>query len=548
MDITLRKLKAAARRNPCDPQLAHALGSTFFELGRHRKALKWLKRATKAAKDDLTIRQSLTKTLLALGMAPRAAEQLEKSVAASPLNVELKLLLGDVYTGMPGGSQRASSLFCKMIEDVPECKAAYHALARLYVEDSTPAAAAKQMLSLLRRRDLSLHMAEALCSALEHFGRYEELIGCCHDLLKLYSSNILGLVLRARANVALGNVHEATQDYVLACRLGPGDEIANLDYLRHLLRLGMWRDAQTKFRASLQQRSSNTIDAKRDWDGSRAVGARLLIDTLTGHGDLIQFSRFAALAHEEHLRVIVRCPAILAELLSTVPSITKVVPRYESCPGYDYRTQASHLGILLARDWNSIGDCVPYVHVPATVRDRWARRLGTSRNELRVGICWAGGSLWQSDPYRARSVPFETFARITEAIPNVKTYSLQVGSVTTDILFNKSKIENLGAQVQSFMDTAAAMLGLDLIITVDTAVAHLAGAMNIPCFVLLPVYPCWRWGISSRTTAWYPSMRLFRQTRPGCWQDVVNFVRDEVANKACSRFQSNQRASVPRLA
>jgi hypothetical protein len=177
---------------------------------------------------------------------------------------------------------------------------------------------------------------------------------------------------------------------------------------------------------------------------------------------------------------------------------------------------------------------VPYLHAAPAAVERWARRLAGTGSGLKVGLAWAGNPQHAAD--RRRSIPVERLAGLTQT-PGVRFYCVQVGERAQDLELlppGGARVLDLAPELTDFAETAAALANLDLLITVDTAVAHHVGSTGRPCWVMLPFSPDWRWLIGRSDSPWYPSLRLFRQDNPGAWDGVLRRIGEEVSALAAA--------------
>jgi len=258
------------------------------------------------------------------------------------------------------------------------------------------------------------------------------------------------------------------------------------------------------------------------WDGSPLAGRTLLLHAEQGLGDTIQFSRYAKLARNSGGRVVLECPAKLAALLATVPGVNEVLPQGAPPPPFDVHAPLGSLPGLCGTTLNNIPAATPYLKVAEEFRRKWRQRLGTAGGR-RIGLVWAGNPLHAEDARRSCSL--EALAPLAR-VAGVRWCSLQFGERAAEAARPPQgwRIEDLSGETADFRDAAAALEQLDLLISVDTAMAHLAGALARPVWLLLAYVPDWRWLLGREDTPWYPTMRLFRQPRPGDWASVVDAV------------------------
>jgi tetratricopeptide (TPR) repeat protein len=267
------------------------------------------------------------------------------------------------------------------------------------------------------------------------------------------------------------------------------------------------------------------------WQGETFIGKTLIVHCEQGFGDSIQFARFLPEVKKRGGRVIFHVQEALLPLFESFAGIDEIdtLSRrpWESLTADLYvplLNVAACLGVTL----ESIPAQTPYLHAGEPEKTRWRQRLASDKP--RVGIVWAGNPNHVNN--RNRSIPMEALARLSDH-PGIQLYSLQKDIPIHDVRMLKDRygILSLGNDFDDFGDTAAALACLDLIITVDTAIAHLAGAMARPVWVLLPFLPDWRWMLHRTDSPWYPTMRLFRQPQAGDWEQVLNNLKDELRTR-----------------
>ncbi len=264
------------------------------------------------------------------------------------------------------------------------------------------------------------------------------------------------------------------------------------------------------------------------WDGSRLDGRRILLWAEQGLGDTIQFIRFAPLVKAAGGAVLVECQPALAGLLASAPGVDGVVPFGEAPPDFDVHLPLQSLPRVLGTTPETIPAEVPYLKPDPALVERWRARMGES-GAFRVGLCWAGNPRQAND--RNRSMPGAQFAALA-GIPNVELFSLQCGPRAGELA--GVPVAHLGGEFRNVADTAAAIANLDLVISVDTMVAHLAGALGKPVWTLLSAAADWRYPAGGDAMPWYPGMRLFRQARPGNWTEPIGRVAEGL-RRAASR-------------
>ena len=259
--------------------------------------------------------------------------------------------------------------------------------------------------------------------------------------------------------------------------------------------------------------------AQTRWDGSSLSGKTILLYAEQGFGDTIQFIRYVHLLVEYDTEIIVECQPELLQLFKNIGAIKKTIVVGESAPKFDVNASLLSLPRILGTDLNSIPVKSPYLYTKSGSHTDLEMC-----SEYKVGIVWAGNLKHPND--NNRSVELQQFSVLFD-VEACQFFSLQVGKRRNDIIryHYSNTIIDLGGDFSNFSDTAAAILELDLVISVDTAVAHLTGALGKPIWVLLPFMPDWRWLLERENTPWYPTMRLFRQTDTRDWAGVLQKVR-----------------------
>ncbi len=267
------------------------------------------------------------------------------------------------------------------------------------------------------------------------------------------------------------------------------------------------------------------------WRGEPLVGRTLLLYAEQGRGDTIQFVRFARLARAAGGRIVLQCQRELLDVMETVAGVDAVYEDDGSTPPCDVQCPLMSLPAVFGLDLGSVGAPLPYVSADPVRRAHWRAVLGLTNTDLacgfRIGLVWAGTPTHPND--RNRSIPLPDLAPLLE-VPGLRWFSLQVGPSRAAAVEagGGGRLEDIGHRLGNFADTAAVLADLDLVVTVDTAVAHLAGALHRPAWVLLPYAPDWRWLLERSDSPWYPTLRLFRQTAPGDWSPVVAAVADSL--------------------
>ncbi len=261
------------------------------------------------------------------------------------------------------------------------------------------------------------------------------------------------------------------------------------------------------------------------WEGQHFGGQTLLLHFEQGLGDTLMFVRYAARAKALGGRVLLAAQVPLADLVTTCPGVDVVIPHGAPLPPFDFHLPLMSLPRVFQTDLESIPAEVPYLDIPEKVPNReWiAQTLAESQGLTRIGLVWAGNRSHKGDAQR--SIPAAAF-ELLAPLPGVAWHSFQIDTAEPPLL---PGLTSLDPMLRNLSSAAYALSGMDLLITVDTALAHLAGALGIPTFLLLPFFPDWRWLLGRNDSPWYPSMRIYRQPAPGDWTGVLQQVFEDLS-------------------
>ncbi len=342
----------------------------------------------------------------------------------------------------------------------------------------------------------------------------------------------LGFCLAAKGQFA-----QALEHYRRALAIDPSFAEAHFNSALALLAQGRfaegWTEYEWRWRRSDVPRKPE-FD-RPEWDGSPLEGRTILLYTEQGYGDSIQFVRYASVLASRGARVVVLAQPALRDLLQTVPGVARVAALGEPLPAFDCHFPLLSLPLALTTTLASVPQLVPYLAADPRATEKWRAELaGVDRawgRAIKVGLAWASEPRNQIAPMK--SVNFDQLAAL-RSVAGVRFYSLQLGQAARQASEPTAPIEvtDLSGRIASFADTAAIIANLDLVISIDTAVAHLAGAMGKPTWTLLQHTPDWRWHPIGETSLWYPTMRLYRQASAGDWQSVMARVAADLARFA----------------
>jgi len=498
LDEAVASHREALRYRPDYADAHNNLGVALRELGRLDEAVLCYRQALRFQPDDPVVLNNLSIALQEQGRLGEAIACYRESLRLSPSYAEAHSNLAGALREQ-GHLAEAIASYRQALSCKPDSAAVHNNLG------------------------IALQEAGRLAEAVAHFRQAVHLQPEFAD-----AHNSLGVTL-----VEQGQVAEAEASYRQALRYRPDHAAAHRNLGMALLLLGRfaegwpeyeWRRRCPEFRLPLFPQPW--------WDGSDLGGKTILLSAEQGLGDTLQFIRYAALVKERGARVIVGCPKPLARLLATCPGVDRVVTSGAELPPFDVQAPILSLPGLFQTTPATIPAPVPYLSADAASVERWRREVGSGR-EFQVAIAWQGNP---TNVDRQRAVPLVQFAPLAR-VAGVRLIGLQkdYGREQLPPLAARLGLLDLGCRVDDFLDTAAVLANVDLVITVDTALAHLAGTLGVPVWVALRSAADWRWLRQREDSPWYPTMRLFRQTEPENWEEVFARIARELADLAAVR-------------
>lgn len=366
--------------------------------------------------------------------------------------------------------------------------------------------------------------------ALRKQGNYAEAIKNCTKAIQLKPNCADAYNTMASAMRMQGRHLEAIENYRQTLQLKPDYAEVHTNLGMTLLLNGRFEEGWAEYHWRVY--AGNVTYPHRyevpRWDGSFFNDKRLLIHYEQGFGDTLQFIRYLPMVKARGGTVIFEARKPLIGLLRRFPGIDELVEAsFDQKPAvrFDLYVSVMDLPGIFGTTLGTIPAKVPYIHADPLKAAYWRNRL--SELHFKVGIVWSGKPTHRDD--RSRSCLLKHFALLGQ-VPSVGLFGLQKGQAAGQVkaLAGTVPITNLAAELKDFTDTAAVIENLDLVVSVDTAVLHLAGAMAKPVWALLPFAPDWRWMLDRQDSPWYPTMRLFRQKIPGQWGDVFQRVAEDL--------------------
>lgn len=513
-----------------DPVYLNFRGNLHLEIGQLNAATESYHQAIRIAPENPLAYNNLGVALLKQTRFDEAAGYFRKAVALAPDNADFLFSLGNALTEL---GRTAESI--PLLENGNRrWENNVNGLTNLGLAYVTARQAERALIPLKQALALAPSDPEAhnnLGAAYEALDQHELACQCYYQALQLKPDypqpfNNLG-------NIALAKLEleEAATFYLKAIHLDEhlADAHMNLG-LVHLLRgeyEAGWPEYEWRRYATSEKNKYQTFE-QPEWTDQAISGKRLLLYAEQGLGDTIQFIRYAVPIKKMGATVIVQCQPALTRLLKTAAGIDLLVDTNQPLPSFDIYTPLLSLPKLLGSTAETIPNTCPYLYPDTAAQKLWARRLEQSK-KIKVGFAWAGNPSHRND--KNRSCPLKHFLPLTN-IPNTQFFSLQKGIANSSLAelspSERVNVIDLTRELDDFADSAALLANLDLLITVDTSLAHLAGAIGIPTWLVLPFSPDWRWLLERTDSPWYPSIKLYRQTSAGNWDSVFSNVKNDL--------------------
>jgi len=514
--------REALRLRPNMAEAACSLGTLYQAQNKLDAAIEMYQEALRHAPQRAESYYNWGTALKRQQHVAEAAEKYRQAIRCQPTMADAHYNLGTVLQEL-GDRQQAAEAYREAIRLRPDMALAHNNLGNIYKQMGNTAEAIG-----CYERAIGIHpdQAEAMMnlgSVLQQQGQLPETVACYQKALRskpdsaeAYSN--LGAVLQEQGKAA-----RALACYQASLRLRPDFPEAHYNLALLYLSQEKFAEAWPEYVWRLKcQHFRPRVFGKPLWDGSPLAGRTLLVHAEQGLGDTMMFVRFLSTVRKLGGRVLFESHPSLVPLLKT-SGMDDVFAAGNELPPYDVYLPLLNLPSLLGVNRESLAGASPYLAADPELTQQWSDKLSKHKG-FRVGIAWQGNPEYAFD--RTRSIPLDQYAPLAQ-VEGVRLISLQKSEAEQSRIAQSARatadfpLEDLGPGFDeasgAFMDTAAVMKNLDLVITSDTATAHLAGALGVPVWVALCASPDWRWFVKREDSPWYPTMRLFRQQTAGDW-------------------------------
>lgn len=489
--LSRKAVRAAPESAPMRLQLA----KIYMRQKRHREAERAYREALELAPDSMETLVGLANVLQRdKARRPEAEMMLKQGLEKEPENLAIWAQLGAIYGNDQNRHAEAEEAFLKIYRLNPESPSALHNLGLLY----------------------------------RHRGRLDEAEDFLRRAVKRMP-NDTGLAFSlAQCLLSKEDLEGALEWFQRAAELDPTNNTAHVHVAFTLFHMGRTKEAWAQYEKRLDLKELKDVKYDRPrWTGNRLNGETVLLMREQGVGDNLQFIRYVPIMAARGARVIVLAQTVLERLFKSVEGATAVMTAIPAPKHFHRYIPLMSLPHLFGTGDDDIPADIPYLEAPEDVRQRWAERLGAYPGP-RVGLVWRGNPKHANDHFRSSSL--EEMSQLLQ-VPGVTFFSLHKERPEHERELPEGLID-IGSEFEDFADTAGAIDSLDAVVTVDTSVCHLAGAIGATCWTMLPRSPDFRWGLTGETTPWYPTMKLYRQEVLGDWTPVYDRIAADLRQLA----------------
>jgi tetratricopeptide (TPR) repeat protein len=515
-------------RNPKNVDALHLLGIIRRETGDLDQAIDLISRAIQGKPDFAQAHCNLGTALFDKGLIDRAISSYQRAIELRPGFAAAHSSVGNILHKAGRNSEAISSLR-RAVQLNPHSAAMCNDLGNVLADqgqiDESVASFRRALQLNSDSAEIYYNFANALFKLTDDIDGVIEL---CYRAVQLNprfadAYNTLGSAFQQKLML-----NEAMGAYDRAIQFKPDFAEAHYNLAMALLKSGEFRRGWPEFewRWKVPSRPPPPTFSQPQWNREPLNDKTILLHAEQGLGDTIQFIRYASLIAQTGGHVVVKCATELSRLLQRATGVSQTISATDQLPEFDFHCSLMSLPFMFATELSSIPSAVAYLVPEPNLVEFWRTRVMQLKGGLKIGLVWAGNPQHKGD--RHRSIALQNLWPITKS-EGVTFISLQKFHGVKTPEQSQISLVDWTNDLHDFADTAALIANLDLVIAVDTAVAHLAAAMAKPVWVMLPFSPDWRWMLNRNDSPWYPTMRLFRQSSSGDWNSVITQVFDALS-------------------
>lgn len=509
------------------------MGHLLCDLGRPAEALVMFRRASALVPEDAQPFNGQGRALRLLNQPEEAFLQFKEALRRQPGLMTAYVDMAQLLIGF-GQLKDAETCLESGLAVNPNFGPLHEGLGLIWMRRNHPPEALKSYQRALTLGPISAGLLSNTANCLMSLDRFDDALKLLEDSLALAPNMAVAQYNRGVCLTRLNRIEDAVLAYDKSLQVQPNNAGAQFNRALLWLKQGQLQQGFEAYhwRFRFDPSYKDEVFAKPRWQGDPLLGKTLLVVAEQGMGDTLQFARFLPQLKAQGATIILMVQPDLLSLFETWPEVDKLIPKppiagptpMDTGLSYDYYTYLMSLPSQLGVSLKSLPSPIVFQNLPREIVMKWQDRLA-SNPRLKVGFVWASKadnptSLW-------RSCPLQNFLALASACPNVSFYSLQKGPAQNDLdqQVLPANVTDLGPDLDDFVDTATAILQLDVILTVDTAVAHLAGCLGKSVWLLLPYWSDWRWLMSGEKSPWYPSVHIFRSGVRDDWGMVFEQVK-----------------------
>ncbi len=528
IDLAIMHYKNAVALNPNDFMLLFNLANELYGQGHKEEAITYYDRA-------LEIRTNVEQVYFNKGVVLTQLEQHDKAADCfmQAINTNKNYTRAYIHAGNAfekiNRHPEAIDMYQKALEIDSNNAELHHRLAVVYRHLDKFQEAIQEMRNAIAKNPNNTVYKLELANTLHLVDGSEEALALYQEILTIHPDNHHVLYNLGYTLKKLGYIDEALEIYNKVISIDSNYALARFSRSLAYLTLGQWdlgwKEYEWRWAAYNESAKKFNVPV---WNGENISGKRILLYAEQGLGDTIQFIRYAKLVKDLGAYVIVETQGPLKEILKLCPYIDEVYARGEHIPYFDTHIALMSLPLVFKTDIDTTPEIVPYIYAKPELVTHWANKLKDDHN-LKIGICWQGNPNYSTQFLRQAVAGKSMHVKHFEPIARLKGVTLyniqkmggeeQLKQLSPDI--NIVSFNDLDTAHGRFMDTLGLLMNLDLVITIDTGTCHVAAALGVPTWNLLPNPADWRWMLDRNDTPWYNNMRLFKQPTPGDWQGAI---------------------------